>query len=219
LAHLTRDREAEWEPYAFAEENERLTSAALKLAQLPTVRAVVLASSGASVTSPESLYGRGKAVAESLFLDHSRRTGQPCVVARAWSLSGSLCPKPQIFALYDLISQAKRHGSISISSAASVWRRYVDAGEFLETCLSAAGADVTSVIDSYGELVEIGELAERVLSTLMIKGEVARVDPSGTPNYYAAYSSAFDEWAGEFSVRVSDLEEQIRRSSAALQWS
>lgn len=216
LAHLTRDREEIWGPHAYVRENGRLTLAAIKAAELPTVRAVVLASSGAAVASPESLYGRGKVAAESLFLDHGRRTGQPCVVARAWSVSGSLCPKPNLFALYDFIRQAKERGRISISASTLTFRRYVDAGEFLETCVNAAAAGVSSVIDSYGELVEMGELAERVLSTLKIEGGVLRVDPSGVPDYYAADSAAFEDWARDFGVHVSDLAEQIRRSSWAL---
>lgn len=216
LAYLTREREAEVGTQSYEVRNRKLTHRALDLYTIDSVRGVVVASSGAAVALRHTTYGRLKAYDEGMFLAAGRDTKIPTVIARIWSVSGALCTKPQGFALYDLINQTLNGPVVQVRAPNEVWRRYVDAGEYLEVCLADAASGASEIIDSSGELIELKDLAHCIQSVLGVHRRIERPPLLGTADEYYSESSLMQLRAREFSLTISSLEQQISVSSRSL---
>jgi len=216
LAFLTREREAAMGWSEYESRNRQLSDLATRLYSLPSIRAFVYASSGAALLPRSGMYGRLKAEDEERFQEKGEALGVPTTIARVWSVSGAWCPKPDHFALYDLIRQTQLSPVVRINSAHEVVRRYVDAGEFLEICLAFAGSGGSGSIDSGGERVEIGELAQRIQQVLGIIRPIERPELTGAADGYFSDSSTMSQLARRFGVSLSGLEKQIGRSAEAV---
>lgn len=216
LAYLTREKEAQMGSDEYILRNRSISSAAVRLMDLPSLRGAVVASSGAAVTLTGEAYGQLKAEDEARFAELGRQRALPIVVARTWSVSGALCPKPEHFALYDLMRQAASADAIRIHAKREVWRRYVDAGEYLEVCVGAAAAGMSGIVDSAGPLVELGELADAIQAAFAADKPVFRADPRGTADRYHTNSETMASLAKQLNIGISDLENQVLRSRHAL---
>ena len=215
FAFLTRERVQVEGPTAFRSTNEQLTARFLRIAQLPTVRAAVTVSSGAAITEPESLYGMMKKDEESRAL-HIVSDRRAMVILRAYSVSGGYVRRPRDYAFSDFIMQA-REGSIHVNAGTLVRRRYCAVRDALTVSLRAVTSGASGVIESGGDLVEVGELADQVAAVVNPSAGIDRphVDTSRSQNYYSDNSS-WKTWTREFAVTPIDLETQIRETAQFL---
>ena len=216
LAYLTPELEQTIGTTEYEAQNRRLTEQALRLYSLPTIRGVVSASSGAAIAQRDTTYGRMKARDETAFLEAGESSGVPTIIARIWSVTGVHCTKPDQFAFFDLIRQTQYESEVHICSAHEVWRRYVDAGEYLDLCLAAVSSGSSGVIDSGGELIEIGDLAAEIQNTLGIQRPISRPEISGAADIYASDGLSMRTWADSKGLKMSSILEQIVRVASNL---
>jgi nucleoside-diphosphate-sugar epimerase len=199
-------------------------AALMETIAIPSVTRLITVSSGAAVypvdalTRPieENPYGYLKRQVEDLLSDRSAELGVSTAVARAWSVSGSLVQKPASYALTDMIAQAKT-GHISISATRPVYRRYSSVEDLLSVALAAATNPGSVLIDSGGELVEMSELAQRVIAVINPAATVSRpalVDEQ--PNEYYAADEPWQAWCAKVGLIPSNLDEQIRVAARAV---
>lgn len=213
LAFLTREAESTMSTAEYERRNHELTEAAAHLYSIPELRAAVIASSGAAIQAKGQIYGDLKARDEKIFTELSNRTGLPTVISRIWSVSGAFCTKPDLFALFDLIEQTRNRSRVHIRARSEVWRRYVDAGEFLEVCVSAAGVGANQVIDSAGPLVEIEHLAHVIQDALGERKQIVREPLTQPPDRYFTDSQTMESWSDRLGIPLASLVEQVRRSA------
>ena len=217
LAYRTREHLAGSQMHHFFKGNMDLSASAAHLYTLPSLRGAVIASSGAAVSMRSGPYGALKQQDENTFTRLGLQRGIPTVIARIWSVSGSHCPKPHLFALYDLIRQAdSANPVVRIRASHEVRRKYVDAGEFLEVALSGAGLGRSGIIDSAGALVELSELADQIQMVTGIRKPIERPHICSSPDNYFTESREMDNWAIDTSVTFSPLAIQIGRSALAV---
>lgn len=187
-AFLTRDRVADMPLADYVAANRRLTENLEFATQLPGVRLALTVSSGAAVYPRDALdgrleenpYGYLKREAEQRLARAAADSGAVPVVARAWSISGAHVQKPHGYALGSMI-QAAAAGAVRITAQRPVFRRYVPAEELLAVAMAEGGVG-RATVDSGGELVEMGELAARVVAVVnptatITRGEVDARDP------------------------------------------
>lgn len=204
-------------------ENTRLTQRLLALAQMPSVRRVVSVSSGAAVhptdgtladvdAHPYEYLKRQAELALVSTIDPARTT---VVIARPWSLSGSLIQRPHRYAFADLILQA-RAGAVEVRADHEVWRRYVGVDDFFAVCLSASTRG-PAIIDSGGELVELGPLAHRIARVLGLTPSIDRADTTGgAADEYYSDDTRWRQACLDAGYQPADLDEQIRTVDAYL---
>jgi nucleoside-diphosphate-sugar epimerase len=169
-AFITRERIREVGEKSFIETNLRLIEFAKDVQKLPSVRSFIGISSGASMIRPDDyehlsvsdMYGEMKRDYEVALVDS--QLGEKTTIARIWSVTCPFVTKLSVFAFSDLIGQG-RQGVIRINSTGEVWRRYVDLAEFINVVM-AANPGESRIIDSGGELIEIGDLARVVFQVL-----------------------------------------------------
>lgn len=215
FAFLTRDRVEINGIEQFTRVNKALTQRFIHVAQMPSVRFAVTVSSGASVTEPDSPYGRLKAEEEERALEliaEDRRV----IVIRAYSVSGGHVRRPLAYAFSDFILQASG-GSVRVEADRPVFRRYCAVADVLTVALRSGAEGRSGLFETGGGLVEMGDLAQRVVDLIKPKARLER--PPLTTLDPVAYHSAGDswrQWCSAVEVEPMDLDEQILRAAAVL---
>ncbi|MGK2955334.1 MAG: NAD-dependent epimerase/dehydratase family protein [Solirubrobacterales bacterium] len=224
FAFLTRDLVEAMPLDEYVSRNEELTRRMLAATALPSVKRVLTISSGAAVFPHDALddplesnpYGWLKRRAENALADLAAERSIPAIIARAWSVSGAFVQKPASYALSDMILQAAT-GSIHISATRKVYRRYVAVEDLLAVSLANATEPGTMVIDSGGELVEMGELAS--LITEMVNPHSTITRPTlgdSAPNDYFADPAGWDAACSRATFAPADLRQQIGSAARGL---
>jgi nucleoside-diphosphate-sugar epimerase len=220
FAFLTRERVVEVGAETFRTTNMNLINRFVFALDQPEVRLGLTVSSGAVLADdaedPElNPYGFLKALEERLALEHVT-SERAIVVPRAFSVSGSLVRRPHAYAFSDFIVQA-RSGSIRISARQPVFRRYVSVTDLLSVALLRANQGWSGVLDSGGELVEMGELAEMVIAETNPEASIFR-EPllSDVPEIYASDGVSWDQACQACAYTPLTLTEQIREVARKL---
>ena len=222
-AFLTRDFLLTMSLDKYISTNRILIKNLLFAAGLNSVSRVISISSGAAVeaTLKENVsvesdpYGILKLQLEEQLAQIAARNSFHLVIARAWSVSGSLVRKPKNYAFSDFILQA-RNGVVSISSTNEVWRRYCSAEEFLAVAI-AISKTRSCVFSSGGELIEVQDLAEVVIEEINPNAKLmARKSISENPNYYFSDNEEWVELCGELELKTLNIRQQVRYVSELL---
>jgi nucleoside-diphosphate-sugar epimerase len=216
-AFLTRDLVESMPLEDYIERNTAITSRLLTAAALESVRRVITVSSGAAVFPVDALnspievnpYGYLKRLAEESLSTLADQRGISAIVARAWSVSGAFVQKPGSYALSDLILQAL-DGEVTITAKANVYRRYVSVEDLLAVSLAVPELSGARLIESGGELVEMQELAERIVSVVNPHATIIRAERDGSPdNRYYAPESSWARACADTGFTPAELEAQI----------
>lgn len=209
FAFLTRERIATDGEECFRAVNAELTRRFLWAAELPSVRGALTVSSGAAVTEPDRPYGEMK-LAEERAANELASTSRAVVVARAYSVSGAHVRRPRDYAFSDLIVQA-RSGVVRVNADRPVMRRYVSASDFLGVCSQLMLAGQSDVVDSGGELIEMGDLARRVVQAVRPDAVIERPPlVSDEPSTYASDNTTWVAACEQLRHMPMDLDAQIR---------
>lgn len=208
FAFLTPDRLGEVGVVDFARINDLLIDQFLIALELPSVRRGITISSGAAVTGTADIYGRLKQAEEAEAL---ARTSQDrtVVVGRAYSLSGPFVTRPRSYAFSDMIWQALA-GEISVLATQPTYRRYVSVADFLRVCMGMAGVDRSGVIESGGDLIEMGDLARRIVERVNPSASVRRREnTSDVDSVYASDNASWTDAVTVLGIEVESVDDQI----------
>ncbi len=217
LACVTREHHVEDSTRAAEQNAEILKRLSGEMHRL-SLRGVLLASSGAAVTSPMDAYGQHKMSEEVAVTAIAKSLGINSVIARVWSVTGEHCTKPQKFLFYDLLRQALAADTdeIVLSGPRRVCRRYVDGGEFLHACLRVLLSENSAEFNSGGELVSSTRLARRIQALVAPHKSILENFVDEKEEVYAAGSDESDALSIVSGIRMSPLNDQIVRSISAL---
>lgn len=221
-AFVLREYAAEVGIQRYVYKNTHLTQLLLATTQLASVRRVISVSSGAAVhptdgtladvaAHPYEYLKRQAELALTAAVDPDRVN---VVIARPWSLSGSLIQRPRRYAFADLILQA-RAGAVEVRADHEVWRRYAGVDDFFAVCL-AASLRGSATIDSGGELLELGPLAHRIAQVLGVSPSIVRAETSGAVDDYYSDEVSWRQACAAADYEPADLDEQIRTVDAYL---
>lgn len=208
FAFLTRGFAAGMGADEYESTNSELTRRYIYAATLPTVRLAFTASSGAAATEQDHSYGRLKLVEEQSTLALASDT-RAAIVARAYSVSGPYVRRPSEYAFSSFVEQAGS-GRIRVTADRPTFRRYTDAGEFLALCIRRGLDGYSGVIESGGELVEMGELAQRIATASRGAVFVERAMPiTEEPSTYASDNELWQRHCKIVGFVPSTLDEQV----------
>ena len=220
LAFLTRDKASSVGYSEYVAKNISLISKACAFIETSKPKWVVLVSSGAifdrntgdlEIDSIKNPYGFCKRIEENLILDSARKVGANVVIGRLWGATGAFMPPNPAYAISDFIHGANSKRKIQVKSGGSVFRRYVDAGEFMETLIKAAISGEHIIVNSGGPKIEIGELATLV-SKEFTGVEISRPEAQEGVDDYFPSGDEFESLALKVGVKLSDLPIQVSRT-------
>ena len=208
FAFLTRGFAARMEVEEYEETNSELTRRFIYAATLPSVRLALTASSGAAETERDHAYGRLKLVEEQSTLALASDT-RAAIVARAYSVSGPYVRRPSEYGFSSFVEQAGS-GRIHVTADRPTFRRYVDVGEYLALCIRRGLDGYSGVIESGGELVEMGELAQRIAAASRVPVAVERASlTTEEPSIYASDNEHWQRHCAIVGFVPSTLDEQV----------
>jgi nucleoside-diphosphate-sugar epimerase len=179
---------------------------------------IVSVSSGAVFDSPngkltssltKNPYGYLKLQEEKLLLAHAERSYSASVVGRLWGCTGFAMPPNRKYAISDFIIQGLETDQINVTSCHEVWRRFIDAQNFIKILHMTALDGVSRTMDSAGELVEIGELARKIgdeLGAVVIRPEY---DGISIGDYYYPDGLEMQAKATQMGLKFSTMDEQV----------
>lgn len=220
LAFLTKDKSAEYSFSDYVAKNIALISSACEIIERDKPKWVVVVSSGA-IIDRDSLeiennvvrnpYGFCKRIEEVLISDAARKVGANIVIGRLWGGTGLHMPIKRAYAVSDFIETFKESGAIRITSGGHVMRRYCDAGDFMEVLIKSGIRGDNTTVDSGGPIIELGDLAELIISATGT-GSISRSsEPSAVDDYYAR-GMEFEELARSVGVPLHGISEQVLRT-------
>ena len=220
LAFLTRDKLKKMSESEYVRINLNLISRACALIENYHPKWIVLVSSGAvfdrqsgriETDIHRNPYGFCKRVEELLLADAAKKIGANIVTGRLWGATGTQMPPSMDYAISDFIESARTNGRIRINSGGDVFRKYIDAGEFMEVLVRLAISGESHLLDSGGELLEIAELGDLVAS-FFPKTQLSRSSEVGLVDDYYPKGDEFNEIARNLGVRISTIKEQVTRT-------
>ena len=215
FAFLTRERVQVDGEEAFTSTNGSLTRRFVRAASMPKVRMALTVSSGAAVTEPEHPYGKLKRLEESTAMELPTES-RSVVVLRAYSVSGGYVRRPHDYAFSSFISQASS-GTVSVSADHAVFRRYCSVADALAVALRAGDAGRSGILETGGDLVEMGELAQRVAGIVNPEALISRVPMrSALASRYHSDNRSWSDWLETANVQPMDLDAQIMATAEVL---
>jgi UDP-glucuronate decarboxylase len=154
-------------------------------------------------------YGFLKLREESLLQELSERSGANCVIGRLWASSGNLMPIDRKYAISDFIFQGLTSDEIRVKSRHQVWRRYMDAQDFISVLMLMAEQGLNEILDSAGELVELGELASKI--GFLTSSKIMRSDSEyiSSSDLYYPEGTEMQEVVQKYGLSVKSIDEQL----------
>lgn len=228
FAYLTRDRVTEMGVPEYARSNLSITAAVVGAIQRFSPVAVFTTSSGAVYAPGGGFvtdvsgepYGALKYIEELSVRRAAADAGTRSVIARIFSITGAYMTKPQLYALGDFVLRALAGGPIDIRARGPVTRSYCAAGDVvaLGLCCALRGRDEDLVFDTGGDVVEMGELAERVRAVLALPDlRIQRSTAIGGPaDCYAGNVERMSELAKDHGLTMQTLDDQIHETASYL---
>ena len=202
--------------------NQNIAQFGLNLINSGRVKTFVNLSSGVAnqgmiediedVTDP---YAKAKIILESLYATACNSIKSQLINCRIYSMSGKYINEFNNLALTSFLAQGMKEKHLIKVSSPSTLRSYVDSIDLVNVLfrLALQGSDFN--LDSGGELISLGDLAEVVCSV----DENARVVYpevfEKSPDYFGDYK-IFNEFAKSLGVPLKNIKEQVLETSKAL---
>jgi len=212
LAFLTRDKLKGMSSGEYLAENRKITERACDLVISCKPKWVLTVSSGATQNLDEfNYYGQLKREEENALTNACQSTGTELIIGRLWGATGFTMPINRNYAISDFICQALEIGSIKVNSNFEVWRRYVDAEQFMDLLFKRALAGDSGVINSGGPIIEIGELANKIALKMGLTRKIFRnfeSDSDLIDNYFFP-GDEYELSLNKFGMNTKSIDEQI----------
>ena len=170
---------------------------------------------GEPVAHRTQVYGQAKLDDEAAYAEAMARTGGRLCIVRAFALSGPYMTKPEAYALGSMIMQAEATGCIEVRATHPVRRSYMAIDDMLRIAMHVVGeleSGDFATFETAGEIVEMGELASRVLGVLGADASAvvrAPMDPDAPADDYLGDPAVVRALAARAGVTPAPLDEQI----------
>ncbi len=228
-AFLTKDRVGGISTEEYTARNEAISSVVRAWINSGNVRGVVMPSSGAVYDHLQAkshdpaalLYGWIKYNDEIAFSEACEASSTGLIIPRVFNLSGPYINKFDHYALASFIFQILSGQPLTIHARRPVLRSYYFVGDLIELCLKLLFKQTTPVTECFdvagAEIVELGELAQRVAAVLAEKapGPIQRLPmlDDAVEDRYVGDRKRIEELETHLGIRPMPLEAQIKATS------
>ena len=229
-AFMTKNYIQEIGPIEYIDQNTKIHNWLMNFIELKNPNWTVAISSGATkqyIDKVEAdlpivdsdLYGKMKLEEEEALLSSEIPN---VAIGRLWAASGRYMQNHKIYALGQFIEAALNGKNIKIASREPVYRRYIDAEDFMKVLVMTALDSKRTLFDSGGILTTIENLAQEVAkffnnkNNSKIEIEYDKKKLSIENANYFANSEKFIELQSRFKIQERSITEQIERTSSAI---
>lgn len=189
-------------------------------------KSVVLASSGLvyenggqKISSDNKLYAGMKREQEEEIYHACSAVGSSLIIVRIFNISGFGINNSNNYAISEFIEKGINSQDISINSPYMVTRRYCDVSQLLNLTKTIAQHQKSIIFDSGGAVIELRELADRVIKLLDSNSKVLKntIDINLSNDNYFSVSKDYESLLYQyFNERSSQINDQILNTSRSL---
>ncbi len=215
FAFLTRNKLPTMPRSKFIQTNNSLIKNLKDAAILPSVHSVMTVSSGAALhrnskkgADSEEIYGALKRE-EELAMKVITKEGKRALVLRAFSVSGPFVRNPLEYAFSSFVVSALKDKVVKVNADHRVFRRYVSVSDYLYVGFRSLKIASTEVIESGGEIIELGQLAELVAQRLGVGLERQALNSKSPDDYYASDCKEWLSHSSQAGLVPLDINDQI----------
>lgn len=221
LAFLTRDLVVRYGVKEFVAVNKKLTSRAIDFIEAVKPSHVSNVSSGAvfsrltgsiETDNASNPYGYGKLEEENLLKRVCLQNSINLSIGRLWGATGLHMPINRAYAISDLINMGILDKKLTIKAKNLVFRRYCDAGEFMNVLTYAATKSHFTLFDSGGPKVEIGDLALLISQEIGVLNVERQIDSDVSIDDYYPRSQDYENLLNSMGLKPVSLETQVRNT-------
>lgn len=228
-AFLTKDKVGGISTEEYVARNDTISSVVRGWVEAGNVRGVVMPSSGAvydylftkSRDPAAFLYGQLKYNDEVAFSTACQKTSTGLIIPRVFNLSGPYINKFESYALASFIFQILSAHPITIRARRPVIRSYYFIGDLIELCLQLLFKQTTAKTECFDvvgdEIIEVGELAQRVAAVLADKesGPLQRLPmiEDEVEDRYVGNRERIEELEKYLDIHPMPLDAQIKATS------
>ena len=227
-AFLTKDKVAGRTEHEYVSANMQIRDGVAALLKHLDVKGFFMPSSGAVYraiegggANDETLYGNMKLEDEGVFCKLAKARNIPCVIPRVFNTAGPFINKFEHYALAAFIVDCVKQNHFRINADIGVWRSYYDVSDIIELGINLLMSELDGccIFDTVGaEIVEIGELAQRVVRLVGDKNtRVTRPYVKSAKfgeSYYVGRPDAIREYERKFHLNPLTLDAQILETAA-----
>ena len=217
-AYLTREFTLNHTAEEYLRINKHLVNQTVELtARSPGLKLITFSS---GVTEIEREQGKPYTVAkkndEIIFRKAAESYDNQTSMFRIWSITGGLVTKKHGFAFSDLILQAKK-GQMQVNASSSVMRRYCLVDEVIALGFTKF-AERFRIVDTGGELIEIRDLAKKILKIVnpLATLEFADHDSQLESDNYFSDGIDWNKLSNQNSYLSASINDQINLVSNSL---
>ena len=229
-AFITKNYIEEIGPLEYVNQNSEIHEWLISFIKMKDPKWTVAISSGATkqyidkvetnlALTDSDLYGKMKFEEEEALLGSEIPN---VAIGRLWAASGRYMQNHKIYALGQFIETAISGNNIKIASKDLVYRRYIDAEDFMKVLIMTAIDNKRSLFDSGGIRTSIENLALEVASFFNLKNnseikvEFGLEKSTQENSNYFSRSEVFAKLQQKYNVGDRSITEQIERTSKAV---
>jgi nucleoside-diphosphate-sugar epimerase len=229
-AFITKNYIEEIGPLEYVNQNSEIHKWLISFIKMKDPKWTVAISSGATkqyidkvetnlALTDSDLYGKMKFEEEEALLGSEIPN---VAIGRLWAASGRYMQNHKIYALGQFIETAISGNNIKIASKDLVYRRYIDAEDFMKVLIMTAIDNKRSLFDSGGIRTSIENLALEVASFFNLKNnseikvEFGLEKSTQENSNYFSRSEVFAKLQQKYNVGDRSITEQIERTSNAV---
>ena len=217
LAFLTKDKLNNMQKKLYQDENSRITLRLKSLIQEKSPKWLIIVSSGAASVakygfsnSAIDVYGTCKIDEENILREICSKTKTGFVCGRLWGALGKFMPVNRSYAASDFIYTALTKNQISISNPDLIYRRFVDAGEFMNLLFTVAKSGKALELNSGGHSIELGDLAKKIGLFLnvdtILRPQISKIIDKS----YLPPDNSYEESAANFGLSLSGIDTMVK---------
>jgi UDP-glucuronate decarboxylase len=185
FAFIAKDRVSSFDDQGYINANLDIRNSIKSLIEKNDIKSMLYSSSGAVykrgtdeiIENDNDLYGYCKVLDEEFFKELCNQHNIKLLIPRIFSILGKFINKNGVFAVKDMILQAKNSGIIKINAKAKTYRNYInicDIYKIADCFFSDKNSDKYYVFDTFGATIEMQELANLIFETVKIKSNIDR---------------------------------------------
>jgi UDP-glucuronate decarboxylase len=213
LAFLTREHAGNMPLPAYSEANRAISGTVEAFVRKHGARGLFVPSSGAAYTADpvHNPYGALKIEDEWRFAALGQELGLPAVNMRVFNLSGPFINKLDSYALACIIRDLQADRAVTLRAGRPIWRGYAHVADVLNIALGLiVNGTSPPVFDTWGEPIELSNLAERAAALLGKPFTIDRPEwQNGAADKYLGDAAAYLAHAEQLCLKPASLDQQI----------
>ncbi|MFZ9470076.1 MAG: NAD-dependent epimerase/dehydratase family protein [Rickettsiales bacterium] len=182
------------------------------------VKSLIFSSSGTVYTQTDQ-YAKNKIFDEEYLQNLAKKHNLNLLITRIFNIGGPYVNKPENFALYNFLLQARSHKNIRIEAKNDIYRSFVhleNLSDFFYCWLNDHNKNSHEILDiCTDKSIELKDLAKKIIKIFNLNCEI--ISPNynieNHPEFYIGNAKKYYDFMQKYQIKIHDLNKIITDSN------